>query len=790
MIGKQIKKISYTVIIACAAIILLFLTSKYIFLDSDAVSYFYTNAYSLSHNLNVPWNSGILGGFLGAASFQYGFFNPIYRLFYGAVGFVTAYNWMILFYISLASFITYLFSIRLGLSKSAAIFSAISFGLAQTSTHWASNIAVISSVASLPAAFLAVRAAFFGPKWDMIVFALIFGLSFLGAHQQFILMSLVAAGLYGLYLTWAEWTAEKTVGSVIKPWLVFATGCLAALAIGFPQLYETIKFTPISTRTGGLDWAHAAIDAATPLDLIKYLLPNFNFRYGISAEFLPYAGIMALLLAIAAMRKKFADRRVRFFVGLLLFALIASMKYSPVFWLMNKMPVLQYFRGPARWTFVCGFALAILAGLGLEHVVAEFDKTKNFLKRIAGWILSATAFVWIISNLVQFFFGAKITLMLQNWFDANMYARTTGLPVNYYHNVIKGIIDSSFANFSISNPRFMIPFAFMLLTFLTIKYVKKPTRFAEAAIIISFCNLFAVGCAALTFADAGILRDPPAIAKQITSAENDPFSYRIFSFLTRTAGYQNISAVHNNPGNNELTFSIDGLAPNTNIFWGIQSIDGYEPMALARGQRVLAHLGSETNQYFPSLANEDVPLQEKISKFISRTPLLSMLNVKYVVSAYDLGKTEQFDLINTIYSTKFSVPLYLYKNNEVLPRIYLADGIKYLTTVDDAKNLQTIIESSNDFSKTTFIECADCQEIPSPYSDKDKIEIKEYRAGFANLQVNTTSSRWLIFGEYDLPGWIATVDGSPAEIYNANYILQGLFVPAGKHEVVFEYKGA
>jgi len=40
---------------------------------------------------------------------------------------------------------------------------------------------------------------------------------------------------------------------------------------------------------------------------------------------------------------------------------------------------------------------------------------------------------------------------------------------------------------------------------------------------------------------------------------------------------------------------------------------------------------------------------------------------------------------------------------------------------------------------------------------------------------------------YD-PNWYVSVSGSPAELLRANYLFQGVRVPAGRHEILFEYR--
>jgi uncharacterized membrane protein YfhO len=57
----------------------------------------------------------------------------------------------------------------------------------------------------------------------------------------------------------------------------------------------------------------------------------------------------------------------------------------------------------------------------------------------------------------------------------------------------------------------------------------------------------------------------------------------------------------------------------------------------------------------------------------------------------------------------------------------------------------------------------------------------------ARIPVNTTSrSVVLIRNAYD-PGWHATVDGRPARIWPADYLVQGVIVPPGRHTVVLRY---
>ncbi|MBI2939168.1 MAG: hypothetical protein HYY04_01915 [Chloroflexi bacterium] len=67
-------------------------------------------------------------------------------------------------------------------------------------------------------------------------------------------------------------------------------------------------------------------------------------------------------------------------------------------------------------------------------------------------------------------------------------------------------------------------------------------------------------------------------------------------------------------------------------------------------------------------------------------------------------------------------------------------------------------------------------------------QIVEYRAGRVRARVTLPRPGLLVFGESWDPGWRARVDGQPAPIGRVNLIYQAVWLGAGPHDVVFEYR--
>jgi hypothetical protein len=68
------------------------------------------------------------------------------------------------------------------------------------------------------------------------------------------------------------------------------------------------------------------------------------------------------------------------------------------------------------------------------------------------------------------------------------------------------------------------------------------------------------------------------------------------------------------------------------------------------------------------------------------------------------------------------------------------------------------------------------------------IELIEYQPNRMVYRSETSSEQLAIFSEvYYEKGWQATIDGEKADHLRMDYLLRGMVVPPGSHEIVFEF---
>ncbi len=208
----------------------------------------------------------------------------------------------------------------------------------------------------------------------------VFAVSLLAGHAQMTAITLV--GLMAV----AVWQISVARGGRIRVLGLAMLTPLITLGLTALQLLPSLEMTQYSLRAG-LSYEEATAYSLPPTALASTFSPLL-FGRG-AAEFwgpwqrveTMYVGVVPLMLAGFAFRRKWRDNAWFFLVLGLLGLLIALGQYTPVYSLVHSLPVLGGLRVPARFILLTNFSLAALAAIGLQRFMTESFSSK----RVLGW---------------------------------------------------------------------------------------------------------------------------------------------------------------------------------------------------------------------------------------------------------------------------------------------------------------------------------------------------------------------------------------------------------------------
>ncbi|MBQ3833454.1 MAG: YfhO family protein, partial [Bacteroidales bacterium] len=170
-----------------------------------------------------------------------------------------------------------------------------------------------------------------------------------------------------------------------------------------------------------------------------------------------------------------------------------------------------------------------------------------------------------------------------------------------------------------------------------------------------------------------------------------------------------------------------------------------------------------------SWAQRDGMSQEEIQEIFTnkyKSPILDMLNVKYIILS---EKAEPLE------------------NKHASGNVWLVDSIRIAVseTLELAK-LQHI-----DTKKTAIVNekyKSEFADVEFSIDSTDLIEMTYHKGDTIKYKSSCKGNRLAVFSETFYPkGWKARIDGEKTSFFRCNYILRGMIIPAGEHEIEFSY---
>ena len=126
----------------------------------------------------------------------------------------------------------------------------------------------------------------------------------------------------------------------------------------------------------------------------------------------------------------------------------------------------------------------------------------------------------------------------------------------------------------------------------------------------------------------------------------------------------------------------------------------------------------------------------------------------------------------------------IYENLDVLPRAFLLSN--WVWQPDETAVLQALQQPEFSVRETAVL-LGNGENQTGTTDPSTSAEITGYAPEQVVVQASSSQPQLLLLTDAYYPGWQVTVDGVPAELFQADGLFRGVQLPAGEHEVVFTF---
>ena len=217
-----------------------------------------------------------------------------------------------------------------------------------------------------------------------------------------------------------------------------------------------------------------------------------------------------------------------------------------------------------------------------------------------------------------------------------------------------------------------------------------------------------------------------------------------------------------------LNFATSTFDDNNTSYWH-KSVGGYHPAKLRRYQEMIEHhISPEMQAAYKAIATAG---GEMDSVDANKFRVLNMLNTKYFI--FPAGQQRQ------------TVPIL---NPHAYGNAWFVNKVQYVNNANEEIDaLDSIIPTETAVVDARFKDVL--KGTTESYKDSlSSICLTSYAPNRLTYETNNAQDGIAVFSEIYYPdGWHVTIDGQPAELARADYILRTMYVPAGQHTIEMRF---
>lgn len=648
------------------------------------------------------------------------------------------------------------------------------------------------------------------------------GMAVTEGFDQGAILSLFVAG-YAVYRAWedsggrspaARWAAGALQTAVVA--VAAAVIAAQALSVLIGTQVKGVAGMAQDQRTRAQRWDEATQWSLPKVETLRVIIPGlFGYRMDTPAggnywgrvgesPGRPgtrhsgagvYGGVLVSLLALFALGQSLRGaksalagherRAVWFWSGALVVSLVLAWgRHAPFYQLFYALPYFSTIRNPIKFMHPFSVALVVLFGYGLHALVRGYfaqaaDSAHRMGARFKTWWGRADGFEqrWVKGS------AAGLAVGLLAWL---LYTSARKDLIAHLSKSLPADLAPQIAGFSFTE-------AGLFLVFLAL---------AAGVVVLILSGILGghrwkagVGCLGAVLVIEMMRANGPWINYWTFTEKYTPTwlteKLRQRPYESRVALFR--FAVHDNLNILQQIFDGDWTQHGFRYF-NIQSLDvvqeprptvenqTYRAAMNAGGPPGYVRLWQLTNtRYLIGLAGQftDTVLNQHFDAVQRRFRVMTPFTVTMEKAGAPL-----------VVETNEVGPFALIEFTGALPRAGLYSS--WLTDTNDATTLATLTSPSHDPTQTVLISnplptgvppvaAADTNAVPGA------VEFASYAPKRIKLKAAAAKPSVLLLNDKFDPNWSVRVNGQPAELLRCNYLMRGVYLPAGTHEIEFAY---
>jgi hypothetical protein len=220
---------------------------------------------------------------------------------------------------------------------------------------------------------------------------------------------------------------------------------------------------------------------------------------------------------------------------------------------------------------------------------------------------------------------------------------------------------------------------------------------------------------------------------------------------------------------------------NRALLTGLEDIEGYNPVHIARYGDLVDALNSQSQNYH----------QTDIYPSGLSSPLVDLLNVRYIVMPAALASDEVAPPLTRALDRVYAdATVQIFENPTAYPRAWIVHAAQQVAPGSAIAALTS--EPPPDLGSVAILETAPPPlDRPSGTSaSAESVSLTSVDTAHLQLNVDAHAAGLVVASEIAYPAWHATLDGQPVPILTADGALRAISVPAGQHVIEMTYQSA